>query len=304
MASTTTAAPERISDDEAAILRAWLGGHRVQDVAKGRHEDPGHVGRVIDRLCNYQRDQARAVLDSGLRPAGTAAVARREPAPAAPLPTEPIPTEAAPALEPEPAPPTGVAPLPAPPSYPVRQPRTGNGRARNTPDPVEAVRVQRVVDEVLLDHSPAVTAVVDAARALDAALREPGVTWYRAPWGAMTDLMRACAVLDQQPNRPLPDQPGDAQPPAAAMGQAGRIDALLAEAGRDDVQAVRQLADKIRAIADDLDVMLSRRRQEQQIRALIAQKRRELDEAHEQLRRLTGKPAARAHDRTPGGSDE
>jgi hypothetical protein len=257
---------ERLTDQEAEVLRSWLGGNEVRAVARAKRLDERYVAQMIDRLCNYNRDVARLALDTGVRPA----TAR----PAGPPP-----------------PPKPAAALPE--AYPVREPRTGNGRPHPA-DPVEAQRVQRVVDEVLLDHSPAVTAVINAARTLDTALRQPGITWYQAPWAQMTNLMRALAILDQAPDREPPTEP-------TISVQPGRVDQLLTRADRSTLPRVKAAATKLRALADNLAVDLEQAEAEDRIRSLVEKRRHALDEAQAQLRALTGKPASRptVEPRTP-----
>jgi hypothetical protein len=75
------------------------------------------------------------------------------------------------------------------------------GRCRRHPrhrytEAREHERIQRVIGDVLLDHSPQVAAVVTAARALHAAMLDTTIAWYRPPWGAISDLI---AALDGQP---------------------------------------------------------------------------------------------------------
>jgi hypothetical protein len=60
----------------------------------------------------------------------------------------------------------------------------------------EGARVQRVVNDVLLDHSPAVAAVLDAARALNAKAKQTGSAFFQTPWHETTQLHRALATLD------------------------------------------------------------------------------------------------------------
>lgn len=68
----------RITDVEAAILRAWVGGAQPVDIARARHIDQGEVLRTITNLCDLNRDTARRLLvGESPRPPR----ARRTPAP-------------------------------------------------------------------------------------------------------------------------------------------------------------------------------------------------------------------------------
>jgi hypothetical protein len=78
-------------------------------------------------------------------------------------------------------------------------------------DAVEHERIERVVGNVLLDHAPQVAAVVTAARALHAAMLDSTITWYRPPWGAISDVMVAVAALDGRPDPPSPPATGHAE---------------------------------------------------------------------------------------------
>lgn len=161
-----TAAGQQITAEEAAIVRAWLGGHKLTEIAKARKVEHADVARVILDTCGQDRAVARAWLEGGDRPVGKRhpAVAPR-PVAAAGRPPAPVGTwhdQFAPAARQAPTMPF------------------------NRPEPVREVR--RI--------DPRLTAVADAARALTGALRAPGVAWDRIPWGALTDLMRAVDQVD------------------------------------------------------------------------------------------------------------
>lgn len=108
---------DRITADEEALLRSWLAGHDLKNIAAARKTTATELYESLIDVCGYDRLTARKVLRDGVR-----RPARRKPADLDPA-----------------------------------------GDA-------EGARVQRVVNDVLLDHSPAVAHVLDAARALSAAV--------------------------------------------------------------------------------------------------------------------------------------
>lgn len=78
----------------------------------------------------------------------------------------------------------------------VRRPARRKPADLNPAADAEGARVQRVVNDVLLDHSPAVAAVLDAARALNAKAKQTGSAFFQTPWHETTQLRRALATLD------------------------------------------------------------------------------------------------------------
>lgn len=68
-------------------------------------------------------------------------------------------------------------------------------------------------------------------------------------------------------------------------------DELLSRAKGATVARVRTLADRIRRDVEELAAVLHRSEAEEAARALVARRRRELDEAEAKLREITGKPA-------------
>lgn len=178
--ASKAASQDRISDDEAAVLRSWLAGHNLADIARARGTTAEALFRIVSGLCNLDRPTGREILRTGIR---------RKPRRPAPMPA-PFAT-------------------PAPP----KSPAAADDDQDRAPAPEPAAPAP-AAEPARLDHPAAVTAVVDAARALNTALLREDVTWYRAPWGEMTDLMRAVAALDNTaPTTPLVDvDPAQAYP--------------------------------------------------------------------------------------------
>lgn len=220
---TTATTLARLTADEEAVLRSWLGGNTLTEIAKGRHTDAGAVGRIIDRLCNFDRPLGRRILESGeyepfVVPAPKP-VSKQVPkhlvSPPPPPPAEPVVKSnavldalAAPEPDPEPEPEPPAAPVPAEPE----------------PEPEEA-----------------------------------------------------------EPEPLAPAAAGD----QALIRQADKLIARAEQIGTPDlrriVRAIRELLAELVAELDQAEVRAA-------ARALVEQKRRELEAAEERLRAVTGQP--------------
>ena len=56
-----------MSQDEEAVLRAWLCGHKLADIAKAHRRTEAAVFRVLTEVCGNSRVVGQQVLDDGVR---------------------------------------------------------------------------------------------------------------------------------------------------------------------------------------------------------------------------------------------
>src|SRR5690349_19658859 len=67
-----------LTPDQAAILRAWLGGVDIPAIAAARRITPAAGTAGLADVCGLDRTRGQAVLDSGLRSSAAVVVADEE----------------------------------------------------------------------------------------------------------------------------------------------------------------------------------------------------------------------------------
>ncbi len=113
---------QRLTEQQAEILRSWLSGHDARTVARAKRLEVGYVGRVLDEVCNYNRQQGQEVLDTGMympRPVPQTTGTVRTPTAPKPVPDRfvsppPPPVDEVPTPEPEPLEEQPEPPTPVP----------------------------------------------------------------------------------------------------------------------------------------------------------------------------------------------